>query len=216
MSLLKNLLNTKREQQPASHSDEQRERISIDLIDENPTLKSLIRWFEQNRERNKDEPRFLNTFIDTIVDNLARSPNNYRFPKTIEQFALSLYILGGKMAYQFVRVNLSPALPSMQTLNRLISSSGMKIKEGQFRFDLLKEYFDRIHVRYAFGSEDCTGVIRKISYDQQTNSFIGFATPLVNGIPVEHRFKTNSFEELKSWFTSASKSSLLNAHMKIQ
>ena len=81
----------------------------------------------------------------------------------------------------------------------------MKIKEGQFHFDLLKGYFDRIHVRYAFGSEDCKGVIRKISYDQQTNSFIGLAKPLVNGITVEHRFKTNSFEELKSWFTSASK-----------
>ncbi len=55
-----------------------------------------------------------------MVSNLNKSPNNYRYSKSVEQFVLSLYILGGRMTYQFVRMNLSAALPSVQTLNKLI------------------------------------------------------------------------------------------------
>ena len=212
VSRLTTLLNAKNEEQQASYNDQRQERI-INLINENPMLKSLVQWFERTDEKDKQAERFLNTFIDTIADNLARSPNNYRFSEPVEQFALSLYILGGKMTYQFVRVDLSPALPSIQTLNMLISTSGIKMNEGQFGFDQLHEYLNRIHVRFAFGSEDYTGVIRKINYDQWTNSFVGFATPLANGIPVAHRYMTNSYEELKSWFASCNRSSLLNAHI---
>ena len=165
VSRLTTLLNAKNEEQQASYNDQRQERI-INLINENPMLKSLVQWFERTDEKDKQAERFLNTFIDTIADNLARSPNNYRFSEPVEQFALSLYILGGKMTYQFVRVDLSPALPSIQTLNMLISSSGIKMNEGQFGFDQLHEYLNRIHVRFAFGSEDYTGVIRKINYDQ--------------------------------------------------
>ena len=68
-------------------------------------------------------------------------------------------------------------------------------------------------VKYAFASEDCTGVLRKINYDQQTNSFIGFATPLTDGIPVTKYYQTNSFDQLKSWFESSERSPLLNIHM---
>jgi hypothetical protein len=69
------------------------------------------------------------------------------------------------MANQLVGVYLSSALPSIQTLNKLISSDGTKINEGQLRFDSLKNYFHRIDVEYGFDSEDFIGVIRKISYD---------------------------------------------------
>ena len=129
-------------------------------------LKSLLRFYEQDGKVNNKEQAFLKSFIDNIILNMSRSPNNYRFSKQVEQFALSLYILGGKMSYQFVRVNLSPALPSIQTLNKLISTSDTKRNEGEFRFDSLQEYFNRIDGKYGFGSEDCSGVIRKITYDQ--------------------------------------------------
>ena len=84
------------------------------------------------------------------------------------------------MTYLFVRMNLSPALPSLQTLNTLLSNNNLKIDEAQFLFDELHDYFNQIDVKYAFGAEDCTGVIRKVNYDQETNSFVGFSTPLVN------------------------------------
>ncbi|CAF4247447.1 unnamed protein product, partial [Rotaria sp. Silwood2] len=188
--LLKNLLDAKKE--------EQQDQVIINLVNNNCLLKCLCRWYEQIEKVENKEPTFLVTFIATITKNLTKSPNQYRYPESIEQFALLLYILGGRMTYEFVRINLSPALPSIQTLNKLIFDTDLKINEGQFRFDKLKEYFDRINVQYAFGSEDCTAVIRKINYDQQTNSFIGFSTPLTNGIPVAKYYQTNSFDQLKS------------------
>ncbi|CAF4198505.1 unnamed protein product [Rotaria magnacalcarata] len=57
------------------------------------------------------------------------------------------------------------------------------------------------------------GIIRKINYDQSTNSFVGFATPLIIGIPVAKYYQTNSFDQLKSRFSSTDKSPLLNIHM---
>jgi hypothetical protein len=176
-------------------------------------FKFLLKSYEESGRIISKDDRFLKSFIDNIILNMTRSPNNYRFSEQVEQFALSLYILGGKMTYQFVRVNLSLALPSIQTLNKLMSSGDTKINERQFRFDSLKDYFYRIDVEYGFGSEDCTGVIRKISYDQKTNSFIGIVTPLANGIPIAEHYQSNSFDELKSWFSTLNRSSLLNIHM---
>lgn len=110
-------------------------------------------------------------------------------------------------------MNLSPALPSITTLKKLILNCDSKINEGEFRFDLLQQYLHRLRVRYAFGSEDCTGVIRRISYDQATNSFTGFATPLSNGLHISRYYQTDSFDQLQSWFSSTQKSPLLNIHM---
>ncbi|CAF0969260.1 unnamed protein product [Rotaria sordida] len=213
LSLLTNLLNEKKKEQQNVNFNQQQEQIYSNIINNNPLLKSLFRWYEHNDTLKNNESTFLTAFIDCIVNNLNKSPNNYRYSKSVEQFALSLFILGGKMTYQFVRMNLSPALPSVQTLNKLISNSDLKINEAHFLFNKLHEYLNGIDVKYAFGSEDCTGVIRKINYDQQTNSFVGFATPLVNGIPVSKYYQTNSFDQLESWFSSSDKSSLLNIHM---
>ncbi|CAF3971032.1 unnamed protein product [Rotaria magnacalcarata] len=108
----------------------------------------------RNRTCTEKSVDILATFIDTITNNLHKSSNNYRYSKSIEDFALSLYILG-----------------------------------------------------------DYAGIIRKINYDQSTNSFVGFATPLIIGIPVAKYYQTNSFDQLKSRFSSTDKSPLLNIHM---
>ena len=51
-------------------------------------------------------------------------------------------------------MNLSLALPSLQTLNKLLSNSNLKINEGQFLFDKLHDYLDQIDIKYVFGAED--------------------------------------------------------------
>jgi hypothetical protein len=213
LSLLTDLLNKKKEQLLNPNQNEDEEHISIDLINNNPLLRSLLTWYKQSEKVTRNEQTFLAKFIDTITNNLTKSPNHYRYSEAIEQFALALYIMGGKMTYQFVRMNLPYALPSVQTLTKLILDSDRKINEGEFRFDALQDYLKRVDVKYAFASEDCTGVLRKINYDQQTNSFIGFATPLVDGIPVSKYYHTNSFDQLKTWFESSERSPLLNIHM---
>ncbi|CAM2719861.1 unnamed protein product [Rotaria socialis] len=213
--LLTNILNEKRKQLENSiiYQHQEQEQIYSKIINQNPLLESLINLYRQNDTLHDNESGFLKLFIDCIMKNLNKSSNNYRYSKSVEEFAISLYILGSKITYEFVRLNLSPALPSMQKLNKIIFNSDLKISEAQFLFDKLNEHLNGIGVTYAFGVEDRTGIIQKINYDQRTNSFIGFSTPLVNGIPVSKYYQTDSFETLESWFNSSDKASLLNIHM---
>ncbi|UJR38906.1 hypothetical protein I4U23_031574 [Adineta vaga] len=76
----------------------------------------------------------------------------------------------------------------------------------------MKNYLKSFGVQHAYCAEDCTGVIRRIKYDTNTNSFIGFSTPLRDGVPIPCRFKTNSLAELKIWMETYEKAPLLNAH----
>lgn len=183
------------------------------LFTDYPILESLFNWYAVNPDAKTQNHTFLASFIDTIVKNLNKHPNRYRYPSSIEKFALSLYILGGKTAYQFVRMNLSPGLPSVTTLNKLISADGSRVNESEFRFNSLTKYLDKMNIKFAFGSEDCTGVLKRITYDQETDSFIGFSSPLSNGKPIPRFYRTNSIDELKSWFEQYKKASLLNIHM---
>jgi hypothetical protein len=56
-------------------------------------------------------------------------------------------------------------------------------------------------------------VVSSVSYDVTTDCFIGFAPPLVNGLPSVNQFKTNSFYELEQWFEDFDKSKLINVHV---
>ncbi|CAF3823792.1 unnamed protein product [Rotaria sp. Silwood1] len=190
--------------------------LSFDFINKHPLLQKLITWYQQVGTENKDNENkhgFLKHFIDTIANNLTMSSNTLRYSDTIKNFALSLYILGGKLTHEFIRLNLPGSLPSLTMLNTLISNSNSKISEAQFRFDQLQKHFDDYNVKYAFGSEGTTGVVKKIKYDSTINTFNGFPTPLDHEVPIKEYYQTNSFDILKLWFNSIDKSSLLNVHM---
>ncbi|CAF4892834.1 unnamed protein product [Rotaria sp. Silwood1] len=190
--------------------------LSFDFINKHPLLQKLITWYQQVGTENKDNENkhgFLKHFIDTIANNFTKSSNNLPYSDTIKNFALSLYILGGKLTYEFIRLNLPGSLPSLTMLNTLISNLNSKISEAEFRFDQLQKHFDDYNVQYAFGSEDTTGIIKKIKYDSTTNTFNGFPTPPDHGVPIKEYYQTNSFDTLKLGFNSIDKSSLLNVHM---
>jgi hypothetical protein len=215
---VKNSLNylttiLKRKQEEILIGDSQ-EEVSNDLIASNPLLKSLVKWYSHKEHTNNQSSNlFLSKFIDTLTSNIATSNNCQRYDDLVKEFGLSLYILGGKKTYEFVRLNLGiNALPSLTTINKLISNTGV-IKEAEFRFDQLQQYLQSVDVKFGFVSEDCTSVIRKIKYNVSSNSFTGFATPLIKGIPVANHYRTDSFEQLKTWFDSIDKSPLLNVHM---
>jgi hypothetical protein len=190
--------------------------LSFDFINKYPLLKNLILWYQRvgnDSGTNKDKHGFLIDFIDTITNNMTKSSNHFRYSDTIKNFALSLYVLGGKLTYEFIRLNLPGSLPNLTMLNTLISTSNAKITEAEFRFDQLQKHFDDLNVQYAFGSEDATSIIKKIKYYSTTNTFNGFPTPLDRGVPIKEYYQTNSFDKLKLWCNSNDKSSLLNLHM---
>jgi hypothetical protein len=70
-----------------------------------------------------------------------------------------------------------------------------------------------IDIHYAFGSEDCTGVIKKVEHDTKSDKFIGFPAVLNQGIPAEALYQTDSYDKLQLWFNTIQKAPLLNVHM---
>ncbi|CAF4364417.1 unnamed protein product [Rotaria sp. Silwood2] len=190
--------------------------LSYEFINKHPLLKTLIDWYLLIDEDDRicdDKHRLIKEFINAIIYNLTKPSNHFRYSDNIKDFALSLYILGGKLTYEFVRLNLPGSLPNLTMLHSLISNSNLKISEAEFRFDELQNKLKNLNIQYAFGSEDMTSVIKKIKYDSITNTFVGFPTPLAHGIPIKEYYKTDSFDILKLWFSSIEKSSLLNVHI---
>ncbi|CAF2033819.1 unnamed protein product [Rotaria magnacalcarata] len=190
--------------------------LTFDLINKNPLLKNLVLLYQRIGSEgvtNTNKNGFLIDFINTITNNLTKSRNHFRYSDKIKDSALSLYILGGKLTYEFIRLNIPGSLPSLTMLSTLILNSNLKISEAEFRFDQLQKHFKSLNLQYAFGSEDATGVIKKIKYDSITNKFIGFPTPLDHGVPIKEYYHTDSLDTLKLWFNSIDKASLLNVHM---
>ncbi len=56
-------------------------------------------------------------------------------------------------------------------------------------------------------------MVSSVSYDTVNDCFIGFTSPLNNGLPSINQFKTNSYAELEQWFQDVDRSTLINAHL---
>ncbi|CAF4551437.1 unnamed protein product, partial [Rotaria socialis] len=153
-------------------------------------------------------PWMKNTF-----ENFKKQKNKFTYDNLIQQFALLLFILGGRNCYEFLRLNLPAALPHVSNVELLMRNNEQKILECEFRFQLIKEYCKSNNCNYVFSSEDATRCISRIDYDAQSDSFIGFSSCLVNGLPQPNFFQTNKFDELKLWFGTFDKSAYINLHM---
>ena len=106
------------------------------------------------KDQNNSNNLFIPSFIDTIATNIIKSKQGQRYNDTVKKFAMLLFTLGGKSAYQFVRMNIVGALPSLTILSTFMSTTDCMITEGQFRFNALKKYTDSVHTKYGFCSED--------------------------------------------------------------
>ncbi|CAF4656711.1 unnamed protein product, partial [Rotaria sp. Silwood2] len=148
-------------------------------------------------------------FIDNVVFNLTQSSNNFRYTESIKKFAICLYVLGGKQCYEFVRLNMPGSVPHLSTLGDLINKSNMTLTEAEFKFDSLQKFKSG----FGFCSEDTTGVIPKVEYDSSTNSFIGFTTPNIDGIPLMKHYQADTFDDFKTIYNTNETAPLLNIHM---
>lgn len=191
--------------------------LSSVFLKKYPVLKSLIRLYQASDTENSDDRSedisFLTSVLDNISNNLSCSKNAYRHNEHVLRFAAAFYVLGGRMAYEFVRLNVPGILPSISTLRRLHVEKELRINEAEFRYDLLVTHMNSLQTTVAFASEDCTAVIKKISYDSHTNSFVGLSTPLNNGIPIKLYYQTDSFDKLREWFSNVDRAPLINIQM---
>jgi hypothetical protein len=212
-SYLNNLLEMKVKQEQDIISEDsvniEKDCANDDFLARNPLLKSLIKWYQEKNSIDISQHQFLVSFIDNLVYNIIRPSNRFRHNETVKNFAASLYVLGGKQAYEFVRLNLYGSIPNLSTLGDIINESNVAVTEGKFNFDMFEQY----ESRFGFCSEDTTGVIRKIQYDSPTNTFVGFATPIVDGVPMAQSYQADTFNELKDLFETKEIAPLLNVHM---
>lgn len=182
--------------------------ISSDLSERYPLLKDLVYCLESNLLSE-----FSLDFISTMINNIIRSKHSFHYGKSIKDFATSLFILGGRNVYEFVRLNLEGSLPSLTSLLSALKSSKFHYIEGEFQYERLKSFVNSTQLKYSFCGEDSTSVIPKISYDTRSNCFIGFALPLKNGFPCTRYFSTNSLNQLETWHEQVDKSSQINVHV---
>ncbi|CAF1291390.1 unnamed protein product [Rotaria magnacalcarata] len=191
--------------------------LSSSFLQKHPILKCLINLYktidDQNNEDNSENTSFFNYFLHNISSNLCRSKNAYRYNEPVLRFAMAFHVLSGNIAYEFVRLNVPGALPALSTLQGLPLNKHHRMKEAEFRFDSLSAHTNSLKTNIAFAAEGCTAVIKKISYDSLTNSFVGLVPHLNDGIPTTLHYQTDSFKKLREWFSTEDRSDLINIHM---
>ncbi|CAF1547372.1 unnamed protein product, partial [Adineta ricciae] len=97
--------------------------ISSDLVQEYPFLIDLIYCCESN---------LLSGFpLDLIsnISNLRRAKSLFHYKNAVKDFATSLYIIGGRNAYEFVRINLLGSIPSLPSLPPGIASEKISTRK---------------------------------------------------------------------------------------
>ena len=189
--------------------------LTAELLHRYPSFARIFQYFAMTpRGADSTDTLFLHRLLENIFKNLLLPKSRYRYDAYITDFALCLSILGGRNAYEFVRLNVPGALPNRTTIQTKLAAEELRAQEGEFRYDDLQKYMLTANSNLAFCGEDATAVLRKIVYDVRSNSFVGFTPPLDDdGLPRVKHFRTNSFEELSDWFDHEDISHLLNLHM---
>lgn len=89
--------------------------VSVDTVSWFLWLRTLIA-FCQNYSVNEDRAAS-NSYRPS-----SKTSHHNRYTHVVEQFAFALHVLGGRQAYEFVRINLPGSLPSMSTLSILFNN----------------------------------------------------------------------------------------------
>jgi hypothetical protein len=125
------------------------------------SLKKCIHSHQLNeRDDSRSNYSFLVVFMENILSNLVKNKNNHRYSEPVQHFAHALFILGGRNVYEFVRVNLPGALPSLSTVSESLGKAGASIEEGIFRYDDLQQNQKMFNYHLAVCAEDATAVVK--------------------------------------------------------
>ena len=106
---------------------------------------------------------FMVTFMKSLTNNMNRSKNCYQYNINMRRFTSCVYMLGGRNVYQFLKLNLPGAFPAIPTLDSYSEELCTRTEEGEFRFEELANYSNKINSHLIYASEDCTGVVSKVT-----------------------------------------------------
>ncbi|CAF1235869.1 unnamed protein product, partial [Rotaria sordida] len=133
--------------------------IPFEILQQYPFLNGLINFFITSSQNSHptDKP-FLHYFLENLLSNLTVAESRYRYNEQVLDFAVCLFILADRNAYEFLRINIPGTLPSLITIRAKLSTAGFRALEGEFRYDDMNKYMDEINSKFAFCSEDCTNL----------------------------------------------------------
>lgn len=182
------------------------------LTHENKILRDLVKTIDkQLKQVSKPTSSSLSSFpimlqhlIKNAEKNVGKAPKGRRHLEVIKNFAISLFIYTGPMAYNFLQQNITIALPSLRTIQSQVYSEYRVISEGEFRFDELSEHLKRYKLSGIVTiGEDATRVISRVEYDSQTDRCVGFVLPIdENGLPIIDSFLATSYEQIENMFST--------------
>lgn len=159
-----------------------------------PSMKKIDDWNQSNT------PVLMKKLIKSMHEN-SNTPR-HRYSDTIMDFALYIYMVAGKSAYEVLCANLP--LPQVSTVCKFILKRTLykvilkilslftiliylvtrihegksKIIEGELRCKELSEYLDKHNApREVWISEDASGIVAKVMYDSTTNQIVGLVLP---------------------------------------
>ncbi|KAK3910460.1 Ribosomal protein S12 methylthiotransferase [Frankliniella fusca] len=128
----------------------------------------------------------LKLLMDTAQKNSERKNHGQRYEEDLKLFAVYLFVVGGRMIYEFLQVNLPGSLPSISQVELMLKNASQPVIEGVFRFQELVDFLmkNNLPLKVAI-SEDGTRVQEKFCYDSTTNQIIGPVLALNDdGIPI--------------------------------
>jgi hypothetical protein len=176
------------------------------LTRENENLSNLLQCtkFKQNSDDISSLSPILRQIISNAEMNSHRLLHGQRHPEVLKKFSTSLFIYTGPLGYDFIQRNLSCALPSLRTVQRLVQTHYKTINEGEFRFDGIVAHLAQHSAPSIITvGEDATRVISRVEYDCETDRRVGFVLPLNNctGLPKLDFFLAVSFKAIEEMFT---------------
>ena len=137
--------------------------------------------------------------------NSCKYPTQQRHSEILKKFATTLFIYCDPLSYEFIHQNMSQALPSLRSVQRIIHFQYKTMHEGTFQSDdLFKHITDHKAPRMVSIGEDATRVIGRVDYDSETDRCVGFVLPLDDhGLPLVDSYLAISFAAIEKIFSSA-------------
>ena len=115
----------------------------------NKTLHETISTF--NIEISDRESKSLvYAFIDNLLKNLNRSKNHYQYNPFVQRFSSALHVLAGTNTYEYLRINLPGAFPTVKALDKYNRHLDIRLNECQFRFGSMKKILASIGSNFIF------------------------------------------------------------------
>lgn len=158
---------------------------------------------QSEKHIKEDDPQLtfiMEELIKTAKNNANKKLTHRRYPQSLQNFGMFLYMMCGKASYEIICNNIP--LPQASTMLGYINKKKQRIVEGGLRCSELASFLDKVGApRVVWLAEDGSGIVSKVSYDSSTNQLVGLVLPFHSetGIPIPFTYKPKSVRDLEEF-----------------